>query len=209
MSEAESTDDRDNEHERSPYSPIYTRYVLGMVLLVMIFNNVDRTILSILVRPIKAGVRACEHGLLAASRAMRMADRPVDDLDPLLKTVLFNQFHDILPGSCAPAAAHIIAVCFFLDSLAFGLAPCLRSDSTALVAPVRAQFINTVSPFHSAAFVFAPASKRLRADSLKMYSLQSFPESREGQRLRQLLTVAQPRGSGFPDPSSFPAPTRR
>lgn len=40
--------------EHSPYSPLYTRYVLGMVLLVMIFANVDRTILAILVRPVKA-----------------------------------------------------------------------------------------------------------------------------------------------------------
>lgn len=36
-----------------PYSPLYTRYVLFMVLLTMIFSNVDRTILSILVEPIK------------------------------------------------------------------------------------------------------------------------------------------------------------
>ncbi len=36
------------------YSTGYTRYVMGMVLLVMIFSNIDRTILSILVRPIKA-----------------------------------------------------------------------------------------------------------------------------------------------------------
>ena len=34
-------------------SKAYTGYVLWMVFLVMIFNNVDRTILSILVRPIK------------------------------------------------------------------------------------------------------------------------------------------------------------
>ncbi len=36
-----------------PYPPLYTRYVLFMVLLTMIFSNVDRTILSILVEPIK------------------------------------------------------------------------------------------------------------------------------------------------------------
>lgn len=35
------------------YSPAYTRYVLFMVFLVMVFNNLDRTILSILVEPIK------------------------------------------------------------------------------------------------------------------------------------------------------------
>jgi MFS family permease len=36
-----------------PYPAGYTRYVLFMVLLTMIFSNVDRTILSILVEPIK------------------------------------------------------------------------------------------------------------------------------------------------------------
>jgi MFS family permease len=36
-----------------PSSKLYTSYVVGMIFLVMIFNNVDRTILSILVRPIK------------------------------------------------------------------------------------------------------------------------------------------------------------
>lgn len=39
--------------EQPPPSKAYTGYVLFMVLVVMIFNNVDRTILSILVRPIK------------------------------------------------------------------------------------------------------------------------------------------------------------
>jgi len=53
--EATSPDEGANASiEREPYSKGYTRYVMGMVLLVMIFNNIDRTILSILVRPIKA-----------------------------------------------------------------------------------------------------------------------------------------------------------
>ena len=39
--------------ETGPFSSLYTRYVLGMVLVTMIFNNIDRTILSILVRPVK------------------------------------------------------------------------------------------------------------------------------------------------------------
>ncbi|MEZ4332822.1 MAG: MFS transporter [Myxococcota bacterium] len=42
------------ESVREPYPPLYTRYVLFMVLLTMIFSNVDRTILSILIKPIKA-----------------------------------------------------------------------------------------------------------------------------------------------------------
>jgi MFS family permease len=37
-----------------PFSAGYTRYVLGVVFLVMVFNTVDRTVLSILVEPIKA-----------------------------------------------------------------------------------------------------------------------------------------------------------
>lgn len=40
--------------DEGPYSRGYTRYVLFMVLLTMILNNIDRTILSILVRPVKA-----------------------------------------------------------------------------------------------------------------------------------------------------------
>jgi len=41
------------ETAKQPYSEGYTRYVLGVVLLVAVFNNVDRTVLSILVEPIK------------------------------------------------------------------------------------------------------------------------------------------------------------
>jgi MFS family permease len=41
------------EHPDGPYSRGYTLYVLGVALCVMIFNNVDRTILGILVEPIK------------------------------------------------------------------------------------------------------------------------------------------------------------
>ena len=47
--------DRELQSEDTgPFSPLYTRYVLGMVLVTMVFNNIDRTILSILVRPVKA-----------------------------------------------------------------------------------------------------------------------------------------------------------
>ena len=45
--------DNSTSEDSGPYSPLYTRYVLGMVLVTMVFNNVDRTILSILVRPVK------------------------------------------------------------------------------------------------------------------------------------------------------------
>lgn len=37
----------------APYSPAYTRYVMGILLLVMAFSSIDRTILSILVEPIR------------------------------------------------------------------------------------------------------------------------------------------------------------
>lgn len=43
-----------SEETAPPHGSGYTLYVLFMVLLTMIFSNVDRTILSILVRPIKA-----------------------------------------------------------------------------------------------------------------------------------------------------------
>lgn len=46
-------DTADEEDPKRP-STLYRGYVLWMVFLVMIFNNVDRTILSILVRPIQA-----------------------------------------------------------------------------------------------------------------------------------------------------------
>ena len=47
-------------------SKAYTGYVLWMVFLVMVFNNIDRTIVSILVRPIKAdfGLSDTQMGLL-------------------------------------------------------------------------------------------------------------------------------------------------
>ncbi|NQU10140.1 hypothetical protein HQ590_05085 [bacterium] len=57
------------------------------------------------VRPLKEAVRRSEHGLEFAARALATNDQPADPLDPLWKKVLFNQFHDILPGSCAPHAA--------------------------------------------------------------------------------------------------------
>ena len=43
----------DGAEPDGPFSRAYTNYVLVMVLLVMIFNNMDRTVLSILVEPIK------------------------------------------------------------------------------------------------------------------------------------------------------------
>ncbi|MFH1568890.1 MAG: glycoside hydrolase family 38 C-terminal domain-containing protein, partial [Gemmatimonadota bacterium] len=44
-------------------------------------------------------------GLAFAARARGLAGGAGVDLGPLWERTLFNQFHDILPGSCAPAAA--------------------------------------------------------------------------------------------------------
>jgi len=65
------------------------------------------------VRDLKEGTRQAERGLAFAARARAMAAEgntgaPAAgqaDLTPLWERTLFNQFHDILPGSCSPAAA--------------------------------------------------------------------------------------------------------
>ena len=49
-----------------PYSPAYTRYVLLIALLVMVFNNLDRTILGILVEPIKRDLHMSDTQMGAA-----------------------------------------------------------------------------------------------------------------------------------------------
>lgn len=56
-------------------------------------------------RDLKIGVRSAELGLGLAGRALAMAGGDAGRLTPLWKRTLFNQFHDILPGSCSPAAA--------------------------------------------------------------------------------------------------------
>jgi len=57
------------------------------------------------VRNIKQSARSAERLLSYAERALEMAKQPSQVLQPYWKTTLFNQFHDILPGSCSPAAA--------------------------------------------------------------------------------------------------------
>lgn len=57
------------------------------------------------VRDLKDAVRKNERLLGAAGRALAMSGGDQTALDPLWKKVLFNEFHDILPGSCAPHAA--------------------------------------------------------------------------------------------------------
>jgi alpha-mannosidase len=57
------------------------------------------------VRDVKQAVRNCEHGLQFAARALAMNKEGDGRLKPAWKTTLFNQFHDILPGSCSPDAA--------------------------------------------------------------------------------------------------------
>jgi alpha-mannosidase len=56
-------------------------------------------------RNLKEAVRHGEHTLEVAARALRMTGKSSRCLDPFWKPTLFNQFHDILPGSCAPKAA--------------------------------------------------------------------------------------------------------
>jgi len=56
-------------------------------------------------RDVKNAMRNSEHALSYAARALKMNGKKDDCLDETWKTTLFNQFHDILPGSCAPAAA--------------------------------------------------------------------------------------------------------
>ncbi len=51
-------------------------------------------------RELKEGVRQAERALAYAERI------GCEGLDAQWETMLFNQFHDILPGSCAPFAAH-------------------------------------------------------------------------------------------------------
>jgi alpha-mannosidase len=54
---------------------------------------------------VKQAVRRCEHSLQFAARALAMNRETDGRLKPAWKTTLFNQFHDILPGSCSPGAA--------------------------------------------------------------------------------------------------------
>ncbi|NQT93697.1 MAG: hypothetical protein HQ559_13135 [Lentisphaerae bacterium] len=57
------------------------------------------------VRNLKDAVRRSEHGLQLAGRALDMNGETDACLETAWKTTLFNQFHDIMPGSCSPDAA--------------------------------------------------------------------------------------------------------
>ncbi len=54
---------------------------------------------------VKRAIRRCEHGLQFAVRALAMNKETDGRLKQAWKTTLFNQFHDILAGSCSPDAA--------------------------------------------------------------------------------------------------------
>ena len=56
-------------------------------------------------RDLKDAVRRCERGLQHAARALAINGETDACLRSAWKTTLFNQFHDILPGSCSPDAA--------------------------------------------------------------------------------------------------------
>lgn len=56
-------------------------------------------------RNVKEAVRSCEHGLQVTTRALEISGKCNKSLVPLWKKTIFNQFHDILPGSCSREAA--------------------------------------------------------------------------------------------------------
>lgn len=55
-------------------------------------------------RGLKHAIREAEHGLVFTERAAGLSGGPAPDLTDAWKTTLFNQFHDIMPGSAAPHA---------------------------------------------------------------------------------------------------------
>lgn len=58
-------------------------------------------------RELKYSIRTAEHELEYATRVLKAAGSIDDEkqLDALWEKTIFNQFHDIMPGSCAPQAA--------------------------------------------------------------------------------------------------------
>ncbi|MFZ5517293.1 MAG: glycoside hydrolase family 38 C-terminal domain-containing protein [Candidatus Zhuqueibacterota bacterium] len=56
-------------------------------------------------RPVKHAIRSAEHGLDFARRAVALVSGHPPDLSDHWRKILFNQFHDIMPGSCAASAA--------------------------------------------------------------------------------------------------------
>ena len=55
-------------------------------------------------RELKRAIRESEHGLAYTQRLMEDFGADITELDPLWEKTLFNQFHDIMPGSCSPDA---------------------------------------------------------------------------------------------------------
>ena len=55
-------------------------------------------------RELKRAIRESEHGLAYTQRLMETLGGDTAELDPLWEKTLFNQFHDIMPGSCSPDA---------------------------------------------------------------------------------------------------------
>jgi alpha-mannosidase len=62
-------------------------------------------------RELKQSIRTAEHGLEYAERALEASGSPDSSaMNGLWEKTIFNQFHDIMPGSCSPdAAAQAIA----------------------------------------------------------------------------------------------------
>ena len=57
-------------------------------------------------RALKQAVRNCERSLGYAQRVQQAENSArAASLNPLWQKTIFNQFHDIMPGSCSPEAA--------------------------------------------------------------------------------------------------------
>jgi len=88
-----------------PFSRRYTSYVLGMVMLTMVFNNIDRTILSILVEPVKE-----EFGLSDTSMGFLLG--PAFAIVYSLLVLPIGRYADTVG-----IRRNIISTCLFLWSL--------------------------------------------------------------------------------------------
>ena len=126
------------------------------------------------VRALKVGVRQCEHGLQHAARALAMNGESDGCLTEAWKTTLFNQFHDILPGSSSPAAAaHALAELGGVESFgretAYAALRSLSSQQQATVAEGEYRVFNTL-PF--------PVTVPIALESFHFYREGAFLDSR-------------------------------
>jgi len=117
-------------------------------------------------RDVKTGVRESEQALMHASRALKMAGRSDGCLDEAWKTTLFNQFHDILPGSCSPSAAddanaELGSVRSFCKDTAYGALRRVSRHVAATVPEGEFRIFNTL-PFEIARPVYLESFQYFR-----------------------------------------------